>query len=79
MELFQLPSCFNNFKLATQAELGYYIAITTNFCRLQIVQQLPALSDQFDQSALGMVVLAVLFEVLSQVSNAVREHSHLSF
>jgi len=64
---------------ATQAKFLDNRAVASDVFGREVVQQLPAFSDQIDQRALGVEVFAVLLQVLREVSNPEGEHGNLAF
>src|SRR5690348_13233827 len=65
--------------LAAQAELFDQRLVTRVVDGLDIVEQATAGRNKLQQATTGMVILAVVLEVLGQVGNALRQDRDLDF
>jgi hypothetical protein len=56
-----------------------YLAIPLHFLHFEVVEKVPPLANQFQQTPAGMVVLHMRFKVLRQISDALAQDSDLNF
>ena len=55
-----IPPALRRFKLLTQTQLGDNRAVTLDILLFQVIEQVSAMSDHFQQAAVGMEILRVL-------------------
>jgi hypothetical protein len=65
--------------LFAQSKLLNQSAIPVNVLLLEIIQETPPLSHQFDQAPAGVVIFGVDLEVIGQVTDPLAQNGHLHF
>ena len=74
-----IPPALRRFKLLTQTQLGDNRAVTLDILLFQVIEQVSAMSDHFQQAAVGMEILRVLLHMLGQGIDAAGEYGDLHF
>lgn len=73
------PERYAGTRLLAQAEFFDQRAVTISILALEVGQQALATIDHLDQTAAGMVILAVFFEVTVEVVDACCQQRNLNF
>jgi hypothetical protein len=70
-------TCDLLFLLSAEPELLNQRPISLDILVLEVVQEAPPLTHQFDQSPAGMVIFGVGFEMISQVADTLAQDGYL--
>jgi hypothetical protein len=64
-------------QLLSQVEALYQITVSLDVLLTEICQKFSPLTDQFDQSGPGMLILFVLFEMFCQINDPFGQQGYL--
>jgi hypothetical protein len=70
-------TCDLLFLLSAQPELLNQRPISLDILVLEVVQEAPALTHQFDQSPTGMMIFGVGLEMISQITDTLAQDGYL--
>jgi hypothetical protein len=70
-------TCGLLFLLSAEPELLNQRPISLDILVLEVVQESPTLTHQFDQSPAGMVIFGVGLEMISQITDALAQDGYL--
>jgi hypothetical protein len=65
-------------RLAAQSQPLDNRVVSFDILAFQIIEQLPSLSDQFEQPSSGMVILLVRLEMIGEIADSFTEKSNLN-